>query len=834
MNKFKKLFDLEKEYLKKYEIIADAVLKLDDEFTQLSDEQLVAKTDEFINRLNDGQTVEDIQVEAFATVREAANRVLKMKPFKVQIIGACALTEGNIAEMKTGEGKTLMATLPVYLLALKKQGVHVVTVNDYLASRDSEQMGQIYNFLGLTVGLNYRELSPTEKREAYACDITYTTNSELGFDYLRDNMVMKREERTQRGLFNVIVDEVDSILIDEARTPLIISGQEKTAHNMYSQVDVLVKNLREERDFTISLKDKTTHLTENGIDLIERGFGIKNLFDVEHSQLTHAVNQSLKANFNMHKDFDYAVLDGKIVIIDQFTGRTMEGRAYSDGLHQAIEAKESLVTQKETKTMATVTYQNFFRLYDVIAGMTGTAKTEEEEFQETYSMDVVSIPTNVDIKRIDLEDTVFATKRAKNEFMMRVIKERHEAGQPILIGTVAIESSEEISQMLAKAGIRHQVLNAKHHESEAEIIARAGEKGIVTVATNMAGRGTDIKLSDEVKNLEPFMSSITNKEEDARGLMIIGTERHESRRIDNQLRGRAGRQGDCGLSAFFVSFEDDLLRRYGGEKATKVLSVVAQDEAISHKFLTKRVETAQKEVESINYEVRKNLLKYDDVLREQREIMYYQRDYIIDSKDLIADSRVIIDRYINSFVKYHIELEDIEGLKQEFNRNISNKSLDYDGNDYYANAIKIAFAEFDSKIEEHGEEVLSGFCKTVLIKVLDEAWIDHIDAMHDLRESIGLRGYGQIDPLQEYQKEGRAMFEDMIDYVEKEIVKILLRGRIQTAAEREAMIRKLQEQHKKTVGQKTETVVVEQKDKVGRNEQCPCGSGKKYKNCHGA
>lgn len=845
MKKFRRLFDIEKEYLKKYDEIARKVLALEEKYMALSDSELQAKTDEFVALLEEGKTIHDIQIEAFATAREAASRVLKMRPFHVQVMGACALLDGNIAEMKTGEGKTLTATMPVYLLSLKNEGVHVVTVNEYLASRDAEEMGEVYRFLNRTVGLNVRELSPSEKREAYACDITYTTNSELGFDYLRDNMVMKNEDRTQRGLKNVIIDEVDSILIDEARTPLIISGQPKETHQMYMQVDAMVKNLKEATnaeteeingDFTVLAKDKTAHLTPRGIDIVERTFGIANLYDVQNSRLAHAVNQSLKANYTMHKDFDYTVIDSKVVIIDQFTGRTMEGRAYSDGLHQAIEAKEHVPIQKETKTMATITYQNFFRLYELRSGMTGTAKTDEEEFQETYDMDVVRIPTNVPVIRQDLEDTIFTTKKAKYDYMMKIIKERHDAGQPILIGTVAVETSEEISQLLTKLNIKHQVLNAKHHEREAEIVADAGKLGAVTVATNMAGRGTDIKLAQEVLKLRSFKSTVTEEEVNPKGLMIVGTERHESRRIDNQLRGRSGRQGDPGCSAFFVSFEDDLLRRYGGEKAIKLLSTLgAEDQAIKHKWLTKRVEAAQKEVESVNYEIRKNLLKYDDVLREQREIMYEQRDYIIDSENLLDECRTIITRYIETFVNYHLKLDDVDGLKQEFNRNISNKSLEYNGDDYLANALEIALGEFDAKVSTHGEELISELAKSVIMKVLDEAWIDHIDAMHDLRESIGLRGYGQVDPLQEYQKEGRSMFEDMIDEVEKEIVKILSKGRIQSQAEREAMIKKMEQQHKNIVGQKVETVNKKQDTpKVGRNEMCPCGSGKKYKNCCGA
>ncbi len=836
MKKLKTLFDIEKKKLKKYEAIANDVISMQDEISLLTDEELSSKTNEFIERLENGESINDIMVEAFAVVCEADFRVLKMRPFKVQIIGACALADGNIAEMKTGEGKTLTATMPVYLLSLKNKGVHVVTVNDYLVERDATEMGQVYEFLGRTYGINKRELDTTEKRASYSADITYTTNSELGFDYLRDNMVMDKEGRVQRGLENVIIDEIDSILIDEARTPLIISGQEKKTQEYYTQVDALVKNFKVEEHYEIEVKEKSSHLTNKGIDVVESAFGIKNLFNIENSQLMHAINQALRANYNMHKDVDYVVRNGAVVIVDQFTGRIMEGRAYSDGLHQAIEAKEGVTTQKQTKTMATITYQNLFRLYNISAGMTGTAKTEEEEFQKTYDMDVIRIPTNVDVIRNDLEDVIFVTKEAKNKFMLQVIKERYEQGQPLLIGTVAIESSEEIAEMLTKENIPFQLLNAKNHASEAEIIKLAGKKSTVTIATNMAGRGTDIKLSEEVCNLGTFHSKVFDKEFSAAGLMIIGTERHESRRIDNQLRGRAGRQGDPGTSIFFISFEDDLLKRYAGDKAKRLLGKLAADMPIENKILTKRIESAQKEVESVNYDTRKNLLKYDDVLREQRENMYLQRDYIIDCDDLIKEIRIIMERYISHEVDYYLELDDIQGLKDAVSRNISNKSIDHENKEYKENIIALANEELDNKIKEHGEELINEFIKTIMIKVLDEEWIDHIDQMQNLRESIGLRGYGQIDPLLEYQKEGRDMFEAVMDSVEKNIIKILLKGKIKTDAEREAMMSKLKTAHDNAVGKKQETVIKNTDDvikKQGRNELCACGSGIKFKNCHG-
>ncbi len=835
MKKIKKLFDIDKKYLKKYSNLADEVLSLEEEYRNLSNKELQAKTDELSARLAEGQTIDQIKIEAFATVREAAYRTTGMLPFKVQLMGGFALLDGNIAEMKTGEGKTLTSTLPVYTMALAKKGVHVITVNEYLASRDAKEMGIVYDFLGITTGLNLRDLTVEEKKAAYDADVTYTTNSELGFDYLRDNMVMTREARVQRGLENAIIDEVDSILIDEARTPLIISGSEKKSHNMYRQVNALISNFKADKDYVVNVKDKVANLTDNGIEKVEHTFGLKNLYDVENSVITHAVNQALHANAIMERDVDYVVQDNQVVIVDQFTGRTMEGRVYSDGLHQAIEAKENVTTQKETKTMATITYQNFFRLYNKLSGMTGTAKTEEEEFQKTYSMDVVQIPTNKPVIRRDNDDILFATKAAKQKYMLNLIKERHELGQPILIGTVAIESSEEISNFLRESRIKHQILNAKHHEQEAEIIANAGQKGAVTIATNMAGRGTDIKLAEEVKDLGMHKNEITGVEESIGGLLIIGTERHESRRIDNQLRGRSGRQGDAGESFFFISFEDDLLRRFAGERAQKILqSLNTGDEPISQSILTKRVSAAQKQVESVNYDIRKTLLKYDDVLREQREVMYSQRDYVIDSENIVGETKEIINNYLENLVKYHQERNSISTLNEIVNTSLVKTPIELDESaDVLAQIKKITDAEFDDKVIKHGEEVMHEYCKTVIIKVMDEAWINHIDEMQVLRESVGLRGYGQIDPLQEYQRDGREMFSDMIDSVEAEMVKYILKGELQTRAQREAMMAKLRSEHTQTVAKRKETVV-NKEEKVGPNEPCPCGSGKKYKKCHGS
>ncbi len=835
MKKIKKLFDIDKKYLKKYSNLADEVLSLEEEYRNLSNKELQAKTEELSNRLADGQTIDQIKIEAFATVREAAYRTTGMQPFKVQLMGGFSLLDGNIAEMKTGEGKTLTSTLPVYTMALAKKGVHVITVNEYLASRDAKEMGIVYDFLGITTGLNLRDLTVEEKKAAYNADVTYTTNSELGFDYLRDNMVMTREARVQRGLENAVIDEVDSILIDEARTPLIISGSEKKSHNMYRQVNALISNFKIEKDYTVNIKDKVANLTDSGIEKVEHTFGLKNLYDVENSVITHAVNQALHANAIMERDVDYVVQDNQVVIVDQFTGRTMEGRVYSDGLHQAIEAKENVTTQKETKTMATITYQNFFRLYNKLSGMTGTAKTEEEEFQKTYSMDVVQIPTNKPVIRRDNDDMLFATKAAKQKYMLDLIKKRHELGQPILIGTVAIESSEEISNFLRDSRIKHQILNAKHHEQEAEIIANAGQKGAVTIATNMAGRGTDIKLAEEVKDLGMHKNEVTGVEEQLGGLLIIGTERHESRRIDNQLRGRSGRQGDAGESFFFISFEDDLLRRFAGERAQKILqSLNTGDEPISQSILTKRVSAAQKQVESVNYDIRKTLLKYDDVLREQREVMYSQRDYVIDSENIVGETKEIINNYLENLVKYHQERNSINTLNEIVNTSLVKTPIKLDESaDILAQIKKITDAEFDDKVIKHGEEVMHEYCKTVIIKVMDEAWINHIDEMQVLRESVGLRGYGQIDPLQEYQRDGREMFSAMIDSVEAEMVKYILKGELQTRAQREAMMAKLRSEHTQTVAKRKETIV-NKEEKVGPNEPCPCGSGKKYKKCHGS
>ena len=823
----KKLFNEEKKFLDIYSKKAKEVMALESTMQGLSDEQLKAKTQEFKERIEKGATKDEISVEAFAVLREAAYRSIGLKLFEVQIIGGFALLDFNIAEMKTGEGKTLTAAQPAYVLALFNKGIHIVTVNEYLAERDAENIGRIFKFLGLTVGLNLNEMSFEAKKEAYDADITYTTNSELGFDYLRDNMVVNKNMRVQRPLAYAIIDEVDSILIDESRTPLIISGSEIEVNNLYRQADNVAKALKENEHYEVHLKEKQVTLTDKGIDFVENALNLNNLYNVKNSPVAHAINNALKANYAMHKDVDYVVSHDEVKIVDQFTGRILEGRAYTDGLHQAIEAKENVTLKKETITQATITYQNFFRLYEGLAGMTGTAKTEEEEFQKTYKMDVISIPTNEPVRRIDKNDVVFKNKEAKYKYMLDLIKERHELNQPILIGTVAVETSEEISKILKKAGLKHQVLNAKQNEREAEIIAEAGQPGTITIATNMAGRGTDIQLAPSVKDMPKFMSKITNQEEDPSGLLIVGTERHESRRIDNQLRGRSGRQGDKGESIFFVSFDDDLLRRYIPVTKNKIINALPDDEPISDKLVSKLIENAQKQVESVNYDVRKNVLKYDDVIREQREIIYNQRNYVMDTEDIIPDCEKLIDNYCDSLVDSYLANDDVETLKEVVYENISNKDIFYDGDDVKANVKKLAHAEFDKKLEEYDYDVVNNFCKMVLLRCFDRGWIKHIDEMQKLRESIFLRSYGQVDPLLEYQKEGRITYEAMINDVEANIVHELCKGRILVINERETLMEKLEE------------IVEERKentdfDNVGRNDECPCGSGKKFKNCHGA
>ena len=760
--------------------IADKVQQYEDEYAALSDEQLKANTPKLKDRLAAGATLDDILPEAFATAREGAKRVLGLFPFRVQIIGGIVLHEGNIAEMKTGEGKTLTATMPVYLNALTGKGVHVVTVNEYLSTRDATEMGELYNWLGLSVGLNLNSKNSDEKREAYNCDITYSTNSELGFDYLRDNMVVYKEQMVQRPLNFAIVDEVDSILIDEARTPLIISGGAEKTTGLYIRADRFVKTLKAETDYKIDWPTKTISLTESGIRKAEKNFGLDNLYDTENTALTHHIDQALRANYIMLKDIDYMVSDGEVLIVDQFTGRAMEGRRYSDGLHQAIEAKEGVQIQDENKTMANITYQNFFRMYTKLAGMTGTAKTEHEEFREIYNMEVISVPTNKPVIRVDSPDVLYPTLDAKFNAVVEDIKARHEKGQPMLIGTVAIESSERLSKQLDEAKIPHTVLNAKNHFKEAEIIMNAGQRGAVTIATNMAGRGTDIKLGPGVTELG--------------GLAVIGTERHESRRIDNQLRGRSGRQGDPGSTQFYLSLEDDLMKRFGSDRIKAMLDrfkVADDDQVIQSRMISRQVESAQKRVEGNNYDTRKNTLQYDDVMREQREVIYKQRQQVINEQETLKPVLMaMINRTITRIVQTHTQGDqkdwNLDALYAWVTANMidpekfKRSQLDGKSQDELIGLLaEMAETNFQQKNKQLGDDAqMLEFEKVVVLRVVDSAWTDHIDAMDQLRQSIGLRGYGQMNPLVEYQEEGYRMFEEMIASIDDDVTRLFMKAEI--------------------------------------------------------
>lgn len=760
--------------------IADKVQQYEDEYAALSDEQLKANTPKLKDRLAAGATLDDILPEAFATAREGAKRVLGLFPFRVQIIGGIVLHEGNIAEMKTGEGKTLTATMPVYLNALTGKGVHVVTVNEYLSTRDATEMGELYNWLGLSVGLNLNSKNSDEKREAYNCDITYSTNSELGFDYLRDNMVVYKEQMVQRPLNFAIVDEVDSILIDEARTPLIISGGAEKTTGLYIRADRFVKTLKAETDYKIDWPTKTISLTESGIRKAEKNFGLDNLYDTENTALTHHIDQALRANYIMLKDIDYMVSDGEVLIVDQFTGRAMEGRRYSDGLHQAIEAKEGVQIQDENKTMANITYQNFFRMYTKLAGMTGTAKTEQEEFREIYNMEVISVPTNKPVIRVDSPDVLYPTLDAKFNAVVEDIKARHEKGQPMLIGTVAIESSERLSKQLDEAKIPHTVLNAKNHFKEAEIIMNAGQRGAVTIATNMAGRGTDIKLGPGVTELG--------------GLAVIGTERHESRRIDNQLRGRSGRQGDPGSTQFYLSLEDDLMKRFGSDRIKAMLDrfkVADDDQVIQSRMISRQVESAQKRVEGNNYDTRKNTLQYDDVMREQREVIYKQRQQVINEQETLKPVLMaMINRTITRIVQTHTQGDqkdwNLDALYAWVTANMidpekfKRSQLDGKSQDELIGLLaEMVETNFQQKNKQLGDDAqMLEFEKVVILRVVDSAWTDHIDAMDQLRQSIGLRGYGQMNPLVEYQEEGYRMFEEMIASIDDDVTRLFMKAEI--------------------------------------------------------
>ena len=824
-----KVFDHEYRELKRFRKIADEVVALDEEYSKLTDTELQNKTEEFKDRLRNGETLDDILVEAFATAREAAFRVIGEKHFYVQILGGLAIHYGNIAEMKTGEGKTLTSVLPAYLNALTGDGVHIITVNEYLAGRDAEWMGGIHRFLGLTVGVNRRDLSPKEKQEQYACDILYSTNNEIGFDYLRDNMVVRSTDRVQRKLNFAIIDEVDSVLIDEARTPLIISGGEMANSNLYVQADRYAKSLKEDKDFIYDEKTKSVNLTESGSDKAEATFHVKNLYDIDNAKLLHFINQALRANYSMKNDVDYVVQNDEIVIVDQFTGRLMKGRAYSDGLHQAIEAKEGVTINEETKTMATITFQNLFRMYKKLSGMTGTAKTEEEEFRNIYNMYVVEIPTNKPVIRIDAPDLVYATKEAKYKAIIAFVKERYEKGQPVLIGTIAIETSELISNLLKQAKIPHEILNAKNHEREAEIISKIGLNKSVTIATNMAGRGTDIKLSDETRALG--------------GLCVVGTERHESRRIDNQLRGRSGRQGDPGYTQFFVSMRDDLMVRFGSDRIGAMMENMGfGDNSIQSKTFTKSVGTAQKRVEGNNFDIRKSLLQYDDVMNNQREIIYDKRNKILDNESIhemiLSTFRHHIEDLVNSHLapEGYLTEEDYEDIREFANENLLKKDLKkkeiegLEAPEIIDLLAKKVIDEYETKLKELPQEVTDEFEKVITLQVLDNYWMEHINTMSHLREGIHLRGYAQEDPLRAYTMEGFDMFDSMLQKIDKDVSILLLKAEIRQNIERV-------ENKTKMITNDSEEAPVKRKpkrvQKIGRNDPCPCGSGKKYKQCCG-
>lgn len=788
-NFLRQLVENDKRELRRLGKLADKVIALESQMSALEDADFSVKTEEYKARYAQGESLDALLPEAFALVREGAKRVLGLFPYKVQIMGGITLHDGNIAEMRTGEGKTLTATMPVYLNALSGDGVHVVTVNEYLASRDAREMGELYNFLGLTVGLNLTGMSSEEKRAAYAADITYSTNSELGFDYLRDNMVVYKSQMVQRPLNYAVVDETDSILIDEARTPLIISGQAEKSTVLYQRADMFVKGLKEEEDYTIDLTSKTISLTDEGINKAEQTFRLPNLYDVDNSALVHHIDQALRANYIMLRDIDYVVDEGKVKIVDGFTGRIMEGRRYSDGLHQAIEAKEGVEVENESKTMATITYQNYFRMYRKLSGMTGTAKTEEEEFREIYNMNVIAIPTNRPVQRIDGHDLIYPSLRSKFRAVVQDIKQRHEAGQPILVGTVAVETSELLSNLLRAEGIPHEVLNAKNHFKEAEIIMSAGQRGAVTIATNMAGRGTDIKLGKGVKELG--------------GLCVIGTERHESRRIDNQLRGRSGRQGDPGATQFYLSLEDDLMKRFGGEKMQAIwerlnLTDEGDDNFIQSKMLTRQVESSQKRVEGNNYDTRKSVLEYDEVMREQREIIYSQRLQIINEENSLEKvTKGMIRRTIHRVVESHTLTDqkdwNLEGIVDFAHNSICAPDelsiSDLEGKT--ATEIEGILNEKAMEIYKEKQEQLNGdnqmleFEKVVILRVVDRKWTDHIDDMDQLRQSVGLRGYAQIDPLTEYQTEGYERFQQMIAAIDYDVTRILMKSQIRQNLQRE-------------------------------------------------
>ena len=827
---FKKIFDNEYKELKRFRGIAEQIDSLDEEISKLSDKDLKEYTNVFKKRLQKGETLEDILIEAFAVVREAAFRCVGMKPFFCQLMGGLAIHYGNIAEMKTGEGKTLTAVLPAYLNALDGKGVHIVTVNEFLSERDSVWMGSIFEFLGLTVGLNLRDKTPEEKREAYNCDILYTTNNELGFDYLRDNMVQQKENRVQRELNFCIVDEVDSILIDEARTPLIISGGVMQSQNLYIDADRFVKKLKENEDYIKDEKIKSINLTDEGARKAEDSFHIKNLYDISNSSLVHYITQALRANYFMFRDVDYVVQDDQVIIVDQFTGRLMKGRAFSEGLHQAIQAKEGVTIEQETKTFATITFQNLFRMYHKLSGMTGTAKTEEEEFRNIYNMFVITIPTNKPVIREDAVDLLYPGKDGKYKAIINEIERRHKLGQPVLVGTIAIETSELISDRLKKKKIPHEVLNAKNNAREAEIIAKAGEKGAVTIATNMAGRGTDIKLGEGVKELG--------------GLCVIGTERHESRRIDNQLRGRSGRQGDPGFTQFYLSFEDDLMVRFGSDKYKGMLANLGfkGDQVIQNKMLAGSFENAQKRVEGNNFDIRKQLLQYDDVMNTQREIIYARRNEILDSESIHEQTLKLFKDHVSDIVNDHLiettklTENDYSEILEASNENllrhhrISLSEINGKKPEEVIELISdLVIQEYHEKMDGIPEELRDAFEKNITLQVIDAHWMNHISTMSQLREGIGLRGYANENPLQAYTMEGYDLFDSMMTQINKEVSIYLLKAEIIQNIGRK-------ENSKKMItndGKETKRLQRKNKTKIGRNDPCPCGSGRKYKMCHG-
>ncbi len=827
MGLLKKLLNSEYKELKRFEGIAEKIVALDEEMSKLKDEDFKKKTEEFKERLLNGESLDNILVPAFALAREAAFRTIGEKAYFVQLVGGLAIHYGNIAEMKTGEGKTLTTIFPAYVNALTGKGVHVVTTNEYLSSRNAEWMGPVYDLLGVSVGVNLREMSTKEKQEAYSKDILYSTNNEIGFDYLRDNMVVRMEDKVQRELNFCIIDEVDSILIDEARTPLIISGGKFNSRNLYVDADRAVRTLKETEDYDIDVKTKNVSLTEEGSKKIEKYFNLKNLYDLDNTALVHHLNQALKANYGFKKDVDYVVQNDEVIIVDPFTGRLMQGRQFSEGLHQAIEAKEGVTINTETQTMATITFQNLFRMYKKLSGMTGTAKTEEEEFTSIYNMYVIEIPTNKEVIREDYADLVYATSKGKYNAIIKYVEEIHKTGEPILIGTISVEANEYLSGLLKKAGLRHEVLNAKNHEREAEIIAKAGEIGAITLATNMAGRGTDIKLGEGVKELG--------------GLCVIGTERHESRRIDNQLRGRAGRQGDPGKSQFFVSFEDDLMRRFGTDSIKNMLARLGIDEnqAIRSKALTKSIETAQKKVEGNNYDIRKTLLDYDNVLNEQREIIYSRRNEILESESIHESILDVFKNTITNLVESHYSKEgvinddDKKELVEYINANyLKNNALkladvkDLKNDELIDYIYNLVIKDYEKKMID--SPVMNEFEKAISLRIIDSNWVEHMSAMEHLKEGIGLRGYSQTNPIQAYTMEGYEMFDNLLVKIEDLTAKFLLKAEVRQNTERKQTLNGTANDGKETVKSAPKRV-----NKIGRNDPCPCGSGKKYKNCCG-